>query len=499
MPGLPSGDVGTHGVTDMIEKRVRNLLQIEYEKRLLIYDKEQFAACFDYQQMLIAAGFSVYHYDDVEKMRYQYETEIRHEDIKCAIIVEDDIYVPSDMRRALHEVTISLGAVYPAMQKEYLEKYIGDIELIDFSYDIFVQQCLRKEETERFVELTSFSKDIIQRFISREDQKIKDTLSQPLSATEWTRIAKTNAKLEKYASMHGIQRDQASIDDAFISFIQESYQKLANTVSGKYPAILPKVIDRIAGGEKVALVVADGMSIFDFEVLSGHMGQYDYDYGATYALIPTITSVSRQSLLAGKYPQQLKNPFSLSGEESGFYAAGLEHGYSKQQLFYGRGYQADPGPLARFVAIIVNDIDDMVHGQKQGRVGMLHDVELWAKDGRFLELVDKLLNRGFKVFITADHGNTQCTGGGAIKKLGVETETKSKRMIVLKDFANISEELSERTFEYPGYYLDKQYQYRICKGKTSFDNKNETVMTHGGITLEEVIVPFVEVRGRKHG
>ena len=270
-------------------------------------------------------------------------------------------------------------------------------------------------------------------------------------------------------------------------------------MSGKYPAILPKVIDRIAGGEKVALVVADGMSIFDFEVLSGHMGQYDYDYGATYALIPTITSVSRQSLLAGKYPQQLKNPFSLSGEESGFYAAGLEHGYSKQQLFYGRGYQADPGPLARFVAIIVNDIDDMVHGQKQGRVGMLHDVELWAKDGRFLELVDKLLNRGFKVFITADHGNTQCTGGGAIKKLGVETETKSKRMIVLKDFANISEELSERTFEYPGYYLDKQYQYRICKGKTSFDNKNETVMTHGGITLEEVIVPFVEVRGRKHG
>ena len=46
--------------------------------------------------------------------------------------------------------------------------------------------------------------------------------------------------------------------------------------------------------------------------------------------------------------------------------------------------------------------------------------------------------------------------------------------------------------------MDKNYKYRICNGRTSFDNKNEDVMTHGGITLEEVIVPFVEVR-KKNG
>ena len=71
-------------------------------------------------------------------------------------------------------------------------------------------------------------------------------------------------------------------------------------------------------------------------------------------------------------------------------------------------------------------------------------------------------------------------------------------MVVLKDFADVSADLEERTFEYPGYYMDKSYRYRICNGRTSFDNKNEDVMTHGGITLEEVIVPFVEVR-KKNG
>lgn len=483
----------------MIENRVRDLLQIEYEKRLLIYDKEHFAACFDYQQMLTAAGFKVYIYDDVEQMRYLYETEVRNKDTKCAVIVRDDIYVPSDIRRALHEVTISLQTVYPLMQHQAIEKHIGDIELIDYSYDVFAQQCLKKEATERFIRYTTYSREIIQQYVDQKDRELEEKVEQAQKATDWIEIAKANAKLEKYASQHGLRRDQTAIDEAFSTFIVSNYQKLANTVSGKYPAILPKVIDRIATGGKVALLVADGMSMFDFEILSGHMSQYDYDYGATYALIPTITSVSRQSLLAGKYPQQLKDPFSLSGEESGFFNAAQEHSYSKQQTFYGRGYQADPSPLAKFVAIIVNDIDDMVHGQKQGRVGMLHDVELWAKEGKLLELVDKLLDRGFKVFITADHGNTECTGGGSIRKLGVETETKSKRMVVLKDFADVSEELGARTFEYPGYYLDKKYQYRICKGRTSFDNKNETVMTHGGITLEEVIVPFVEVRGRKNG
>ena len=258
------------------------------------------------------------------------------------------------------------------------------------------------------------------------------------------------------------------------------------------------MIDRIATGEKVALVVADGMSMFDFEILSEYMDSLDYSLGGSFAMIPTITSISRQALLAGKYPQQLENPFSLAKEESGFYATAQERGYTKAQCFYGRGYDSEPGSMVKFAAIIINDIDDMVHGQRQGRMGMYNDVTLWAKQGKLQSLLLQLLNKGFRVYLTADHGNTHCVGKGSVKKLGVETETKSKRMVVLKDFADVSADLEERTFEYSGYYMDKNYQYRICNGRTSFDNKNEDVMTHGGISLEEVIVPFVEVR-KKNG
>lgn len=35
-----------------------------------------------------------------------------------------------------------------------------------------------------------------------------------------------------------------------------------------------------------------------------------------------------------------------------------------------------------------------------------------------------------------------------------------------------------------------------CEGQASYDCKDETVMSHGGITLDEVVVPFIKVMAR---
>lgn len=482
----------------MIADRVRRLLQTEYEKRLMIFDFENISSCVDYVSLLRTNDFSVYFYDDIERIRYKYETEMRYTKTPCAIIVTAHLYVPTDIRRNFCEIELSLTNLYPRMDANILKAHFRDIELIDFSYDEFEQRCLLKEETAHFLQNVSFGEQNVREFIAASEVKIAEKLKSDLVFSEWINIAKENARLEKYACLYSIQRDQSFIDEAFSSFVFSRYGKLSHAVSSEAPVMLRDVIGRIATGEKTALLVADGMSMFDFEVLSDYMTDYDYSFGATFALIPTITSISRQSLLSGKYPQQLESPFTLTKEESGFYVAAQEHGFDKKEIWYSRGYNKQPDIFTRFAAIIVNDIDDMVHGQKQGRLGMYQDVNLWAKEGKLLRLIDSLLQRGFKVYLTADHGNTLCTGGGGIKRTGVETETKSRRMIVLKDFADVSDELATRTFVYPGYYCNRKFQYRICKGRTSFDNKNEIVMTHGGISLEEVVVPFVEVR-KKNG
>ena len=84
---------------------------------------------------------------------------------------------------------------------------------------------------------------------------------------------------------------------------------------------------------------------------------------------------------------------------------------------------------------------------------------------------------------------------GKLMKIGVEVETKSRRMIVLRDFADKDALLSQHdVFEYPKYYLNKAYDYLICGAGHSFDSKGEDVMSHGGITVDEVIVPFIKIK-----
>ena len=141
----------------MIEKRVRKILQIEYEKRLLIYDKEDFASCFDYALLLMANGFAVCIYDDVERIRYMYETQIKGNDTPCAIIVKDDIYVPTDIRNDFFEVSLSLKTVYPQMDEKILHNYVYDLDLIDRSYDVFERNCLRESQTEYYISKFSYS------------------------------------------------------------------------------------------------------------------------------------------------------------------------------------------------------------------------------------------------------------------------------------------------------------------------------------------------------
>jgi len=48
-------------------------------------------------------------------------------------------------------------------------------------------------------------------------------------------------------------------------------------------------------------------------------------------------------------------------------------------------------------------------------------------------------------------------------------------------------------------YLQQQYKNYICNTGTSFDTKDSTVMTHGGISIDEIIVPFIKIKAVQNG
>ena len=315
---------------------------------------------------------------------------------------------------------------------------------------------------------------------------------------DWIHIAERKSEIDVYCAAYGIDANAEFVQEPFLKFVVEQFGKLSGKITSdpQTPVLVKGAMDYMySHSDKFVIIVMDGMSEFDWTIFSRSFHGINYERSAAFAMIPTITSLSRQSLVSGKYPLQLPSPWSTSKEGKEFTDYAMSFGFRKDQVEYHRGYDADFGLMIRCGCVIINDIDDMVHGQQQGRAGMYRDVEYLTNTNKLVTLVRNLLGRGFDVYISADHGNTPCVGQGKLVKLGVETETKSRRMLVLEQFAD-KEKMREQydMIEYPKYFLDKKYDYLICNIGKSFDAKGDKVMTHGGITVDEVIVPFIKIK-----
>lgn len=478
----------------MIKERVADLLSIKYEKRLLIQDTDVFSGVFDYLDLLESEGFNIVLYENIEAFRLRYEIEIKNSPEKWAVIVADDFYVPYDIRSSFFEATLRPGTILPKLDETVITRHSRDLDIISFTYDKVHSDKLTAPQTKRFIEEQVFAKSNVQKYCALVSASmLPANRDKDIGPEQWCAIARVKAMLEVYAAQVGLILDMSFVEEAFAQFVFNDYQKLAGQVSSAVPIFLPKVLDYIAH-DKAALIVIDGMSLFDFDILSRYFYGIEYKLNCSFALIPTTTAISRQSLLTGKYPRQLENPFSLSDEEKGFYDAATERRYTKQQTAFMRGFDVVPSPFVKLLAVIINDVDEIVHGQRQGRFGMYSDMTLLAKSGKIQGMIRSLHKMGFTIYLTSDHGNTFCKGIGNLRNAGVEVESKAKRMVILKGFTEVSQAVADHTLAYPGYYMDQDYQYRVCESGVAFDNKNSEIMTHGGITIDEVIVPFVKIK-----
>ena len=61
-----------------------------------------------------------------------------------------------------------------------------------------------------------------------------------------------------------------------------------------------------------------------------------------------------------------------------------------------------------------------------------------------------------------------------------------KLIAILQKYGMI--ELEKKTF------LPKAFDYLLCAEGQSFDDKGDQVMSHGGMTIDEVIVPFITLK-----
>ena len=261
----------------MIKDRVTNILSIKYEKRLLVFDINGFANAFDYLGLLKSEGFCVVMYTDVEAFRLRYEVELKNSPDKWAVIVTDDIYVPYDIRIALYEVALSMGAIFPKLDETVVARYASDLDIVSFTYDEVYDNKLTEEQTQHFLESKVFAPGNVSKYCGLVAASLLPVgREKAISYSEWFDIARIKALVEVYAARAGLYLDMSFVDEAFVQFALGDYQKLSGLTSSATPIILPKVLDYIAK-DKAALVVLDGMSLFDFHILAQYFDGIKYE------------------------------------------------------------------------------------------------------------------------------------------------------------------------------------------------------------------------------
>lgn len=163
---------------------------------------------------------------------------------------------------------------------------------------------------------------------------------------------------------------QMEVDRTFLAWTERRYAGLHNqppdppVMVHHVPRYLARRIEH-GSDDKVALIVVDGLALDQWivlrDVLADQRPSLRFHEGAVFAWVPTITSVSRQAIFAGKPP--LYFPTSIRGtdrEPSSWKQFWEDQGVSARAVDYAKGL--GDGPLDR-VGEILSRTDMRVLGK----------------------------------------------------------------------------------------------------------------------------------------
>ena len=338
-------------------------------------------------------------------------------------------------------------------------------------------------------------------------------------ASEWAEFTalrhKPSLKLDN-DNIEFFKKKQEEINAAFQIWLQDKYSYWAGRQLPD-PHHLYHVPHYLAHErskksiERTALLVLDGMALADWKIVHNAWRKrhkdWQFEEKLLLAQLPTITAISRQALISGLRPMEFADSLEDNRQEPKLWIAFWERqGVAKSDIIYDR-LPKNIGntlpswvdkPRLQIICMIKNNLDDMIHNALHGSKGFFSDLELWLEsDSHDLEnVLEELLNRGFSIFVTSDHGHVEATGFGKITDEGLTVETRAKRARVYNNsnFASQNKEKRTPSFLWHGDNLLPEDIWALMPEKYhAYVSEGELVVAHGGASLEEVVVPFVRI------
>ena len=376
-----------------------------------------------------------------------------------------------------------------------------------------------------------------------------------LKKNDWMEIYRRLVKWElelsdtdsQMTEMLAMQKEEANI--GFAKFIARNYLEWIDLMkngnassSDDRPMMSPDVFRNrifpiLDKGEKVFLIVIDNFRYDQWKMLAADIGElFDIDEDMYMSILPTATQYARNAIFSGLMPNRIAEMFPElwvdEDEEEGknlneepLIQTMLDR-YRKRYSFCYHKVNDSQG-ADRFMehynecrekdlnVLVINFIDMLSHARTESKmVRELANTESayrsitqsWLRHSVLSELFRRLSQDDCKVVITTDHGSIRAskpikiigdrnTNTNLRYKLGKNLACNAKEVFTIRDPKRAQLPAPNLSTSYVFAYGDaffaypNNYNYYVSYYKDTFQ--------HGGISMEEMLIPIITLTPRK--
>lgn len=332
-----------------------------------------------------------------------------------------------------------------------------------------------------------------------------------------------------------LRMQKVEANNAFAKFVKKNYVNWIQDPTIR-PLMSPdlfkkKVFPLLDNEEKVFFVLIDNFRLDQWKVVKELLADYfTFDENLYYSILPTATQYARNAIFSGLMPIQIERMFpdlwvdeeSEEGKnlnEEPLIRTQIERFRKKYTFSYNKVHDSQYGEkllgsipsLARnqLNVIVLNFVDMLSHARTESK--MIRELaqneaayrsltKSWFRHSPTLELFKRIAEQGVKVIVTTDHGTIRVNN--PIKVIGDKNTNTNLRYKVGKSLNYNPKEVFEirepEKVGLPSPNLSSKYLFATGEDFFVYPNNSNYYVSyfkdtfqHGGISMEEMLVPFI--------